>query len=183
MNSASDVNAAASCATARTMTHPPLTGQNGNDVLFLFWSQGRAVGQFEIRQGKLGMVTASLCSAAMVFPVEPSLLWRIWDYAVVLLVNWKGAVATVCLVVLTLPQLLPESKRATLDGTFSPEFRRRLLIAAAAVCLLVASFQAYDDVSTKNRALAQELASRAPSHRTITGWVSIHTEPQRQMTI
>jgi hypothetical protein len=100
--------------------------------------------------------------------VEPSLASRIWDYAVVLLVNWKGAVATVCLLVLTLPQLLPESKRAALDARMSPERRRRLLVVAAAVSLLIASFQVYDDLSAKNRSLAQELASRGPSQRTIT---------------
>jgi hypothetical protein len=100
--------------------------------------------------------------------VEPSLVSRIWDYAVVLLVNWKGAVATVCLIVLTLPQLLNEPRRSALDGQISPERRRKLLVAAAAACLLFASFQAYDDLSAKNRALAQELASRGPSQRTIT---------------
>jgi hypothetical protein len=41
MNNASDVSAAASSTTARTMTRSSLIGHNENDVLFLFESQER----------------------------------------------------------------------------------------------------------------------------------------------
>jgi hypothetical protein len=99
---------------------------------------------------------------------EPSLPARIWEFAWVLLYNWKGGIATACLVVLSLPQFLSEKRRASLDAIISPEGRRKLLIALALPLLLIASFQAYDDLSTRNRVLSEELAARDPSHRNIT---------------
>jgi hypothetical protein len=73
--------------------------------------------------------------------MESSLLWRVWEYAWVVLLNWKGGIATACLVVLGLPQLLNPARRAALDATISPERRRKLLLGAVAAFLLIASFQ------------------------------------------
>src|SRR5262249_12707999 len=51
MNSASDVKAAASSTTARTMLSLLPTGQNGNDVPVLFQSQGMVASQFDFSSG------------------------------------------------------------------------------------------------------------------------------------
>jgi hypothetical protein len=83
----------------------------------------------------------------------------------VLLYNWKGAFAVACLVVLSLPQTLFEKRRAKLDAWISPERRRKFLVALAFLSLLVASFEAYDDVSARNRALSE---LHTPSQRNIT---------------
>jgi hypothetical protein len=108
--------------------------------------------------------------------VGPSLLSRIADYILVLFLNWKGLVAGLCLVVLTLPQFLNETRRAALDKIISPERRRRLLVFATVACLFIASFQAYDDLSIKNRTLAEELAHRGGPQKNIT---EVRTNPYR----
>ena len=54
MNKASDVSAATSSTTARTMTRSSLIGQNENDVLFLFRSQERVVGGAVLGQHLVG---------------------------------------------------------------------------------------------------------------------------------
>jgi hypothetical protein len=100
--------------------------------------------------------------------VDPPLISRLTEYGVAFLLNWKGLVAGLCLVVLTLPQLLKESWRSALDRQLSAELRRRLLIVGAVVCLFIASFQAYDELGTKTRLLAEELARRAGPQRNIT---------------
>src|SRR5271168_628117 len=97
--------------------------------------------------------------------VDPSLAARIWDYFWVLLFNWKGAVATACLLVLSIPQLLPPDRRAKLDELISSERRRKILVFLAFASLFIASFEAYDDIGTKNRALSEQLSSRSPSPR------------------
>ncbi len=69
---------------------------------------------------------------------------------------------------LTLPQFLKPGHLSQLNDFFPPERRRRLLVSIAFFSLFVAAFQAYDDVSRKNRALSDALATRNPSLAHIT---------------
>jgi hypothetical protein len=108
--------------------------------------------------------------------VDSPLISRVVDYTFVLLLNWKGLVAGLCLVVLTLPQLLKQSWRSALDRHIPPERRRRILIVGVIASLFVGSFQAYDDLSTKNRLLAEELAQRGGSQKKI---IEVRTNPYR----
>jgi hypothetical protein len=105
--------------------------------------------------------------------MEPSIFARVWDFAVVLLVNWKGAVATACLIMLSGPQLLPESAFNKLNSWKSFEHRRKILVALVFASLLFASFEAYDDVSARNRAL---LIAQNPFRRNIT---EVNVSPYR----
>jgi hypothetical protein len=54
---------------------PSLTGQNGNGVLFLFRSQERVVGQFQLWRGKLGMINADSPCRAMIAAVVRGSSW------------------------------------------------------------------------------------------------------------
>jgi hypothetical protein len=89
--------------------------------------------------------------------VEPSLFARIFDFCRALLLYWWLLVPGGVLVVEPMIEtFVPQSWKDPVDRRWPKETRHKIFRWASAAALLIASFLAFDDVSTRNRALQKE---------------------------
>jgi hypothetical protein len=96
---------------------------------------------------------------------EPSLVFRIYEWILAVVWNWRGSVAGVSLVSGFALKLFPEVERR-LDRIIRPERRRHALIGLCLLLLLYSLFLVYDDVSTRLRHVSAQL----PDFEKVTTW-------------
>lgn len=89
---------------------------------------------------------------------EPSFITRVFDFGLALWHNWWLLVTGGVLVIEPMIEMfVPQSWKDPIDRLWPKETRHKNFRWAAAAALLIASFFAFDDVSTRNRALQKDI--------------------------
>ena len=95
----------------------------------------------------------------MAMDQEPTIWARIWDYAWALLPYWWLIVAGGVLAVEPMIEaFVPRNWQEPINNYWPKERRHQHFRVASVIALFVASFLAFDDVSTRNRSLTADLA-------------------------
>jgi len=98
---------------------------------------------------------------------EPSLFARIFEWLSAVLLNWRGLLAVVSLLIGFIPRILNERERESLDNKLKQlkHWPRRVLIGVCVCSLAVSTFLTYDDVSTRLRRISSQ-----PDFEKVTTW-------------